>query len=93
MDVQAAIALKAQHDKDLAREKAAKEATATLAHKEQVLVDAMEQNARLAAELAHTMQVAQHATDLEAARIAALAKAAQKEATEATLAKAREEAL
>jgi hypothetical protein len=53
--VQAAIALKVQQDKDLAREKAAKEAASTLAHKEQVLAGAREQNALLATELAHTM--------------------------------------
>jgi hypothetical protein len=39
------------------------------------------------------MQLAQQAADLEAARIAALAKVTEKEATEATLAKARDEAL
>ena len=64
-----------------------------MAHREQVLAADGEQNARLDAELAHIMQVAQQAADLEVARIAALAKAIQKEATEATLAKAREEAL
>ncbi len=39
------------------------------------------------------MHVAQQTTVLDAARIAALAKATEKEATEATLAKARDEAL
>ena len=64
-----------------------------LAHKKQVLAAAWEQIARLVADLAHTMQLAQQAADLEAARIAALAKVTEKEATEATLAKARDEAL
>jgi len=63
--VQAAIALKVQQDKDHAREKAAKEAISTLAHREEVLAAAREQNALLAAELAHTMQVAQQTADME----------------------------
>jgi hypothetical protein len=91
MVVQVAIALRAHQDKELAREKAAKEAAATQAHREQVLT--REQNTRLNAELAHTVHVAQQTTDLEAARVATLAKATEQVAREATLAKARDEAL
>jgi hypothetical protein len=92
MAVQAAIALKAQQDKELARERASKEAEATLAHREQVLAAAREENARMAAKLAHTMQVAQQTADLEAKRIAAVARAPEKEASEQMMAKGREEA-
>ena len=54
MAVQAAILLKAEYDKELVRQQAAKEAATTVAHMEQVLATAMEENARLIAELAHT---------------------------------------
>ena len=65
-----------------------------MARMEQVLASASrEQNARLVAKLAHTMHVSKHAADLEAARIAALSKATEQVAIEATLANARDEAL
>jgi len=54
MAVQAAMLLKAEKDKDLARQQAAKVAAATVAHKEQVLATATKENVRLIAELAHT---------------------------------------
>jgi len=90
--VQTAIALKVEQDKALAREKAEKESTTTLAARKQVPAAAREQNALLAAELAHIMQVAQQTADLEAARAAALVKAAEKEAAEAASSLARDEA-
>ena len=66
MVVQAAFAFKAQQEKDRVREKASKETPSTLAHMEQVFLAAKDQNARLAAELTHTLQVAQQTSDLEA---------------------------
>ena len=91
--VQTANALKVEQDKALAREKVAKESATTLAAREQVLAAPREQNALLlAAELAHTMQVAQQTAGLEAARAAALAKAAEREAAEATSSLARDDA-
>ena len=91
--VQAAFALKAQQDKDREREKATNETTTTMAHREQVLSAARDQNARLAAELAHTLQVAQQTTNLEAARIAAVSEALAKATSEVTLGKSKDEAL
>ncbi len=93
MVVQAAYAFKAQQEKDRVREKASKETPSTLAHMEQVLLAAKDQNARLAAVLAHTLQVAQQTSDLEATRIAPVAEALAKATSEVTLAKSRNEAL
>ena len=93
MAVQAVVALKAQQHEDLARERAAREVAAALAHREQVLAAARENNARLEAELAHTMQVAQQTEDIESARVAAMAKAAEKEAAKVARAQYRDEAL
>ena len=93
MAVQAVVALKAQQDKDLERERAAKEVAEALAHKEQVLATARENNAILEAELAHTMQVTQQTEDIESASVASMAKAAEKEAVKVAMAKGRDEAL
>jgi hypothetical protein len=90
--VQTATALKVEQDKALARAHAAKESAATLAAREQVFAAAREQNALLTAELAHTMQVAQQTTDIEAARTSAVVKAAEREAAEAASILARDEA-
>ncbi len=51
MAVYAAIVLKAEHDKELAKQQAAMVAAVALAHMERVLFAAREENARLMAEL------------------------------------------
>jgi len=83
MVVQAAIVLKVEQDKKLARRHAAKVATAALAHREQVLATTRKQNVKVIAELAHTRQLVlqgQHAAETKAERATTLAKAAEKDA-------------
>jgi hypothetical protein len=61
------------------RQQAAKEAAATVAHREQVMATAREQNARLVTELAHTRTMVLQGKH-EAERVATLAKLAKKDA-------------
>jgi hypothetical protein len=58
MAVQAAIALKTEQDKELAKQHAARAATARLELREQVLATTREENNRLKAEQDHARQAA-----------------------------------
>jgi hypothetical protein len=81
--VQAALALKARQDEELAKTQAANEAAMALAQREQALAAAREHNAQLAAELDRTRQqalLARRTAATEAAEAAALQKLAEKDA-------------
>jgi hypothetical protein len=71
---QAALALKTEQDKNLARGEAEKAAGKELGHRELVLAVVKEENIRLLASLDHVRQVAQHIADMVARQLANAAK-------------------
>jgi hypothetical protein len=89
MPIHAAIALKVEQDMELANQHATNSAASELDHIERALAATGEKFARLVAEFVHTRQVAQHTVDLEAGRVAALSKTAEKKVKKETETKAK----
>jgi hypothetical protein len=80
MAIEAAMAMKVEQGKELAKQQVAKAAANELYYEERLLTATREEIARLMAELVHTRQVAQLTADLEAGRVAAQSKTVEKDA-------------